>query len=49
MSKFRVIYSKEFSKIIYARNRKEAEWKFNRTATDNQSFVEVEEIKGDGE
>jgi len=42
MTKYRVIYTKEFSKIVYARDKKEAEWKFNRENDDNRkTFEEV--------
>jgi hypothetical protein len=48
MTKFKVVYSKEFSKIVYARNKKEAEWKFNReNDDDNKTFEYVKERKNE--
>lgn len=47
MTKFKVTYSKEFSKIIYARNREEAIWKFNRNADDNSQYVSADEVEDD--
>ena len=38
--KFRVTYTKEFSKIIYASNRNEAEFKFNRNPDNDEKTLE---------
>jgi len=45
MTKFRVTYSREYSKIVYARDKQEAMWKFNREADDNQDYISAEEVK----
>jgi len=47
MTKFKVTYSREYSKIIYSRNREEAMFKFNRQADNNSEFISAEEYKDD--
>ena len=43
MTKFRVRYSKEFTKTIYAKNREEAMYKFNKQADVDSDFIDAEE------
>ena len=46
--KFRVTYKREYSKIVYAKNRKEAEWRFNEEADDNSEFICAEDLGEEG-
>lgn len=45
MVKYKITYSREYTKIVYANNPKEAEWKFNRQADTNMEYISVEEVK----
>ena len=43
--KFKIRYSREYTKIIYADNPQQAMFKFNRQADNNQDYIDCEEVK----